>query len=485
MTQLMGRPMLDVPGELGARPVIADLLTGVRVGLVTLAAIGVPVLGLWVLTPYADDTPSGAGRLVCALWLLGHGGPLTDADQMTQVTLTPLLPTLFTVTLLYRTGAHVGRRQPVQWRAPLMVCAGYLGVAVAVVSGCAGEGPFRSRPAYDMVAVAVLAAAALLSGTVIGGARPECGWWPARSGVRSRTWLPSWAVPTGGGPAIRRAAAAGGSGLVAAGGLLLLAALLTGLGATGRSARAVDESMAGYAGLLVACLLLLPNAVLWAASYTLGPGFAVGTGTAVAPTGTRLGPLPDFPLFALLPEAGGAGWRLAACALPLFAGVVPAVLIGRAAAGERSWRPARGGTAVQDEEGRPEPEPVAGVATGAETGTDARPWHPVATAVAALGSALLTGAGAALCAWLSGGALAGGRMSELGPVPWLAGPAAAGWLAAVTLPGALLGRWWLTRGTAPTWWGRCTTVARRRAALTRLALHRTLTRAADRLPPRR
>ncbi|MFB7662442.1 DUF6350 family protein [Kitasatospora sp. NPDC056138] len=480
MTQLMGRPILDVPGELGAHPVLADLLAGVRAGLLTLAAIGVPVLGLWVFTPYADDTASGAGRLVCALWLLGHGGPLTGSDRTTPVTLTPLLPTLFTVVLLYRTGVGVGRREPVRWRAPLVVCAGYLGVAAAVVAGCAGEGPFRARPLLDLVAVAGVAAAALLGGTAAEAAHPERRWWPrwlVRCGVRLRTWLPDWAVPAGGGPGVRRAAAAGGFGLVAAGGLVLVAALLVGLGATGRSARTVDGSVAGYVGLLVACLLLLPNAVLWAASYALGPGFAVGADTIVAPTGTRLGPLPDFPLLALLPDGGGPGWRLAACALPLLAGVVPAVLIGRAAAENRDWTPKAGGTA-REEGDELDDEPVAEPAGG-------RPWHPVATVFAALGGALLAGGGAALCAWFAGGALAGGRMSELGPVPWLAGPAAAGWLAAVMLPGALVTRWWLTRGSGPSRWERCTTLAYRRAALTRVALHGALTRVADLLPPRR
>ncbi|MDH6124203.1 DUF6350 family protein [Kitasatospora sp. GP82] len=470
MTQLMGRPILGVPGELGTRSVLADLLAGVRTALLTLAGVGLPVLGLWVCTPYANDTASGAGRLVCALWLLGHGAPLTGADQTSPVTLTPLLPTLFTAVLLFRTGAGVGRREPVQWRALPAVCAGYLAVAVAVVAACTSEGPFRARPLLDLLAVAALVAAALWGGALAEGARPGNGrrpQWAVHSVARLWTRLPEWARPTGGGPAVRRAAAAGGLGLVAVGGLVLIAALLVGLGAAGRSARTLDQSAAGYAGLLVVCLLLLPNAVLWSASYALGTGFAVGTGTAVAPTGTRLGPLPDFPLFALLPDAGPPGWRAAACALPLLAGLVPSLLIGRAAAGERL--PA----AREEESGEPSDAEAA----------DGRPWHPAATAFAVLGSALPTGLAAALCAWLAGGALAGGRMSELGPAPWLAGPAAAGWLAAVTLPGALLSRWWLTRAGAPAWWERFTSLANRRTVRSRAALHRTLTRAADLQPP--
>ncbi|MBO1419108.1 hypothetical protein J0670_31445, partial [Streptomyces sp. FH025] len=55
-------------------------------------------------------------------------------------------------------------------------------------------------------------------------------------------------------------------------------------------------------------------------------------------------------------------------------------------------------------------------------------------------AALLLGAGSAVLGWLSGGALAGERMARLGPVPWWTGLAAAGWLAVVAVPGALLVR---------------------------------------------
>ncbi len=70
-------------------------------------------------------------------------------------------------------------------------------------------------------------------------------------------------------------------------------------------------------------------------------------------------------------------------------------------------------------------------------------------------------------------------MSELGPVPWQAGLAVAAWLAAVTVPGAAVVRWWLTRGGAPSWWQRVSTFTVRRTAGTRVALHRVLAWAAD------
>jgi len=446
MTQLMGRPILGLPGELGARSVLADLLTGVRAALLTFAAIAVPVLALWVVTPYADDTAAGAGRVACSLWLLGHGAPLTRGAGAAPVTVTPLLPALLTAVLLYREGARIGRREHRHWRAPVAVCAGYLAAATAAVAQCATEGVLRARPLPDLLAVAALVAASLGAGL-----RSATGPWPLPLGrfADRLPGVPDWARPVGAGPVVRRAAGAGGLALVAAGGLVLAVAALLGAGAAGRSAEALGGGAAGLAGLLLACAVLLPNAVLWAAAYALGPGFAVGTGTVVAPTGTRLAALPEFPLFALLPVPGGAGWQLLACVLPPAAAVVPALLLGRAAGGE--------GT-------EPEGRPV---------------WHPVATCLAALGSSVLAGAGAALCAWLAGGALAAGRMSALGPVPWQAGLATAGWLAAVTVPGALLARWWLTRAGAPSWWEQLTALTNRRTARTRAALHRTLTWAAD------
>ena len=65
-----------------------------------------------------------------------------------------------------------------------------------------------------------------------------------------------------------------------------------------------DSLGAGPIGIVLLLLLQIayvPNAVAWAISFMLGPGFAVGIGTIVAPTGSSLGQLPAFPLLAALP----------------------------------------------------------------------------------------------------------------------------------------------------------------------------------------
>ncbi|WP_441245724.1 cell division protein PerM [Kitasatospora sp. McL0602] len=405
MTQLMGRPIMGLPGELGARSVLADLLAGARAALLTLAVVAAPVYGLWVLAPYSDDTAAGAGRLTCALWLLGHGAPLTRGEAAAPLTVTPLLLTAFSAVLLHRAGARLRRRERSDWRAPVAVCAGYLVAAVAAVTQCATDGALRSRPLPDLLAVAALTAAAVTAGFL--GADGA-----SRLPALCRLRLPGWLWPSGAGPVVGRAAAAAGCGLVAAGGLVLTGALVLKAGDAGRSAVGLGGGVAGFAALLLSCALLLPDAVVWGAAYALGPGFAVGTSTVVAPTGARLGAVPDFPLFALLPEGPSGGWRLAVCGLPLLAGVVPALVLGRRAVGGR----------------------------GAAGPDGAEPWRAPATAVAALATALLVGLAAALVALLADGALAAGRMSQLGPTPWRTALAAAAWTAVVTLPGAFLPR---------------------------------------------
>lgn len=222
--------------------------------------------------------------------------------------------------------------------------------------------------------------------------------------------------------------------------MVAVAAVLAAVTGAGHGAAALAQGPAAVAGLLLLSVLLLPNAVLWGTAYALGPGFAAGAGTLVAPAGTVLGPLPELPLFALVAEPGAGGWRLLACLLPALAGVVPAVLLGRAAASgarapvgpDRTDRYPDDPDALDDPDGSDDLDQSAGA--------EATAWHPAGTVGAVLAAALLTGAAVAVLGWLSGGALAGGRMAELGPVPWRTGLAAAGWIAVVAVPGALLTR---------------------------------------------
>ena len=128
-----------------------------------------------------------------------------------------------------------------------------------------------------------------------------------------------------------------------------------------------------YAGV---SLVALPNAVLFAASYLLGPGFAVGTATVASPTAVVLGPVPMFPLLAALPDDGQpAGWVALVLLVP------PVVAAWAAGASHRLYPTTR--------------------------------WEEAA--VRGCGGGILAGLVVGALSALAGGAVGPGRMQDVGP----------------------------------------------------------------------
>lgn len=162
----------------------------------------------------------------------------------------------------------------------------------------------------------------------------------------------------------------------------------------------LQTGVAGGVALTVAQLAFLPNLVLWLVSWLVGPGFAIGAGSAVSPIGTALGPVPGVPLFAVIP-AHGYAFGFVGVLVPLLAGFVAAVLLrvtGRAQA------------------------------DGA-----------LARLLTALGIGAVAGIQLGLLAWWSSGALGPGRLHDVGPDPWLVGAAAAAEVAVAAIIGLLAG----------------------------------------------
>lgn len=167
--------------------------------------------------------------------------------------------------------------------------------------------------------------------------------------------------------------------MLVAGLLLALVALVLNFG----QVRALSDVLApGFVGgllLLLVQVLYLFNAVIWALAYIAGPGFAVGAGTLVAPTGVQLGTVPSLPMLGALPDSGPVpAWMMAVIALPFAAGAVAGVVVARTAPSPSY-----------------EAAPMWGFCTGITTGL-------VAAGLAAL----------------SGGPIGGGRLTEVGPSPW-------------------------------------------------------------------
>jgi hypothetical protein len=152
-------------------------------------------------------------------------------------------------------------------------------------------------------------------------------------------------------------------------------------------------------------LLVVPNAVVFAGSYLVGPGFTVGVHTLVSPSVVSIGALPMFPLLAALPDTGPTpAWTPALIAVGPLVGALGAMRAQRAHPTYR-W-----------EEG----------------------------ALHGCGGGMLAGALFGVLALLAGGAVGPGRMSDVGP---LVGAVLVHGVTAFGV-GGLLG------GLVATWWQR-------------------------------
>ena len=202
-----------------------------------------------------------------------------------------------------------------------------------------------------------------------------------------------------------RAGAASAAAVVAVASVLVAGLLVTSYAQVIALYESVHGGLLGGIALTVGQLAFLPNVVIWAAAWLVGPGFAIGTGSAVSPLGTSLGPVPAIPMLGALP-AGDLALGFLGLLVPVLAGFLigvasrPRLLLALGDDRRLRWFGAAGaGTGV-----------TAGVVLG-------------------------------FLAWFSAGAAGPGRLVDVGPNPWLVGLFAAIEIgAAVTLGLLVAGR---------------------------------------------
>ena len=178
--------------------------------------------------------------------------------------------------------------------------------------------------------------------------------------------------------------------LTAAGAMLAGGSLAVHVGTFRSVTTALAPGLVGGLLLLLLELAFIPNAIVWAVAYLLGPGFAFGYGTVVAPDGERARRPADVPhagRAAIGPRARPAGRRTG---LGVVRGSRHAVSGGRfrRAADRRLSAPTP----------RVEAAPLWGFTCGAAAG-------------------LVTGVAAAF----AGGPLGGARLTAIGPSGWQVG----------------------------------------------------------------
>lgn len=346
-----------------ARRAIADHAAQLAVGGVSALVIAAGgwliaaalTLAVWATAGPTTDSYSASLHVAGQLWLAAHHVLLQTPDG--PFGLSPLGFTILPALSLLLAGRHAALRHGAgAWTlAAVAVCYPLAALAIAW-SAASGDlhADLGAAAGYPCLIACCAYGAGLLC-------------------VRTPT-LERWAVTA------VRAASAALAVLVC--GAALLAALAVGLrfADIARQGSAIGQGTAGGFGLVLIDLALVPNLVVWALGYAAGPGFAVGEGSSVSPRGSVHGALPGLPLLQAVPHAGpGSPWLCLVLAIPVAAGVVCLLIVGRS-------------------------------------------LRNAADRAAALGAALpAVGAVAAAGSLLSGGPVAAGSMSVVGPVPWQVG----------------------------------------------------------------
>lgn len=303
-------------GSLGVPGVAAPPATPAQQMRATLAvALGVIALGYLACAAVIALIMSGAERAVVSLeavsagagplWLAAHHVPLTVRGAALGVL--PLLPTVAVFLLGAKAARGVARRLRLTGPADAARVIAVMTTAHVVVGGMLAafvDPPFAAAPATGAVAPGVLAAVA------------------ATTGVAGRCGLLLLARRRFGEGVFAglRAARIALMCLCAMGALLVTLALALSFDSVRAAFADLAPGFGNGAGLLVLCLLYLPNAVIAALSFVAGSGFSLGA-VVVSPLRVVGGQEPPFPLLAALPETGTRWWLLCLL-LPIAAGVL-------------------------------------------------------------------------------------------------------------------------------------------------------------------
>ncbi|MEP6665338.1 MAG: DUF6350 family protein [Nocardioidaceae bacterium] len=307
MTDLMSRPILRVKAtsEGPQRPIAlsATLAAAVCAGVGLLTCVLIAV-GTW----FGGSTGSFAGavRVGASAWLLSNASGVVVGDV--AITGIPVGLLAVCAWLLYRGGWWAGAHSAVRRGRDLTAGAVLMAVVYAAV-GAVVASVARAGGAHTEIVRTLVATGAL--GLVFGGLGLV-------RGSQSSATLVSMM------PAEPRAAATGGlvgvMTMIVAGSVLVTVALVTHFSDVLTLSEGLGAGRVGGGVMALLGMAAVPNAVLCAGSFIAGPGFVLGTGTAVAPGNVTLGSLPGFPLLGIVPSRADAWWETALIGIPVLAG---------------------------------------------------------------------------------------------------------------------------------------------------------------------
>jgi len=365
------------------------------------AAIGVAIPLLLATLMWAIQfgfAPDWAGfwRAAVDVWLIGHGVDVTfaldevtaatigaPADASLTVTIAALGLGLLTLLLGVRAGTRVAETGH-RLLGALTALVVFAGISLLLTLSAAHE---AARPVLWQGAV--LPALVVGIGLALGVLRAD-----ADHGSTARGRIAAWTAEWN--PRLLASLAAALRAGAASAVLVLLVSAVTatlvlaaGYAQVIRLYESLHTEVLGGAVLTAGQLALVPNIVVWVASWFTGPGFALGVGSQVSPLGTSVGPLPAIPVLGALP-AGESSFGFVGLVVPVVAAFLAA-------------------TAVR-------PALARAVGDGSRLAWSAL----VAVAGGAVGGVLM-----GVLAAASAGSVGPGRFSQVGPDPLAVGLAAA------------------------------------------------------------
>ncbi|GAA1557910.1 hypothetical protein GCM10009789_09170 [Kribbella sancticallisti] len=298
------------------KPVIVSAVIGAGACLLTglLACAAVAVVG-WLAASFGGA--SGAVRAGATVWLVAHKTGVTFKEA--PISLAPLGLTLFLGWCLYRGGRFAARVSGADQTKDLATASGVLavtyGIGALIIALLTSDGSVRVSPLSAFLGAATLAIVAGTAGILVeSGAGADIAD-ATPQGLRD-------AVP---------AAAAAVLGVVAVASLLYAVLLAVHFSRVTSMLELLDAGVVGSVVLFAICLMLLPNVILYVVSFLAGPGFQLGVGTTIAPTGVDVGNLPALPLLAAVPADGATPTYLLVltAVVPLAAGALAGLVVAR------------------------------------------------------------------------------------------------------------------------------------------------------------
>ena len=286
IVHLPTRPMLMAGG--------VAALAAAGVGLAVLATL--TLIG-WITAPHVGLGGGLAGALRSAglLWLVAHHVEVT-VRGVGKVGLLPLGLVLLPAALIERAGRWMTREGHVAGLLEVGPAAVSIALPYALFTGAVALASGTSVAAPSLLQAVMMGFLIALLAGGFGAARAIAPW------RKLAGWVP---------PRLRSVIL----GMLAAlallavcGAILDAVSLMVHISTYKQAVTALNPGIFGSVLLLLASLCYLPNSVIWAVAYMLGPGFSFGIGTAVSPSGSALGALPAFPMLAALPVGGKAAF---------------------------------------------------------------------------------------------------------------------------------------------------------------------------------